>query len=46
MLLAMTVHHLTGSAEIISILNRYGHCQSYYRTLELETAMCNSVIAQ
>ena len=44
-LLAMTVHHLTGSAEIISILNRYGHCRSYSRTLELETAMCNSVTA-
>ena len=45
MLLAMTVHHLKGSAEVISILNRYGHCQSYSRTLELETAMCNNVIA-
>ena len=44
-LVAMTVYHLTGSAEIISILNYYGHCQSYSRTLELETAMCNSVIA-
>ena len=44
-LLAMTVHHLTGSAEIICILNRYGHRQSYSRTLELETAMCNSVMA-
>ena len=44
-LLAMTVHHLTGSAEIICILNRYGHCQSYSHTLELETAMYNSVIA-
>ena len=44
-LLAMTVHHLTGSEEIISILNCYGHCQSYSRTLELETAMCNSVMA-
>ena len=39
-LLAMTVHHLTGSAEI---LNRFGHCQPYSRTLELETAMCRSV---
>ena len=44
-LLAMTVHHLTGSAEVISILNHYGHCQSHSRTLELEIAMCNSVIA-
>ena len=42
-LLAMTVHHLTGSEEIITILNRFGHCQSYSRTLELETAMCRSV---
>ena len=42
-LLAMTVHLLTGSVEIITILNRFGHCQSYSRTLELETAMCRSV---
>ena len=41
--LPMTVRHLTGSAEVITILNRYGHGQSYSRTLELETAMCNSV---
>ena len=45
-LLAMTVHHLTGSAQIITMLNRFGHCQSYSRTLELETAMCNSVTAR
>ena len=42
-LLAMIVHRLTGSTEIITILNRFGHCQSYSRTLELETAMCRSV---
>ena len=42
-LLAMTVHHLTGTAQIITMLSRFGHCQSYSRTLELETAMCNSV---
>ena len=41
--LPMTVRHLTGSAEVITILNRYGHGQSYTRTLELETAMRNSV---
>ena len=45
-LLAMTVHHLTGSAQIITLLNRLGHCQSYTRTLELETALCNSVTAR
>ena len=41
--LPMTVRHLTGNAEVVIILNRYGHGQSYSRTLELETAMCNSV---
>ena len=45
-LLAMTVHHLTGSAQVITLLNRLGHCQSYTRTLELETALCNSVTAR
>ena len=43
LLLSMTVRHLTGSAELITILNRFGHCQSYTRTLELETAMCSSI---
>ena len=42
-LLAMAVYHLTGSAQIVTMLDRFGHCQSYSRTLELETAMCNSV---
>ena len=41
--LTLTVRHLTGSAEVVTILNRYGHGQSYSRTLELETAMCNCV---
>ena len=44
-MLAMTVHHLTGSAELITILNRFGHCQSYSRTLELETATCKSILS-
>ena len=41
--LPMATQHLTGIAEVITILNRYGHGQSYSRTLEMETAMCNSV---
>lgn len=41
--LAMTVRHLTGSAELITILNRLGHCRSYSQTLELETAICNAI---
>ena len=45
-LLAMTVHHLTESAQVITMLNRFDHCKSYSRTLELKTAMCNSVTAR
>ena len=44
-LLPMTVRHLTGSAELVTILNRFGHGQSYTRTLEVETAMCNTITA-
>lgn len=44
-LLPMTVRHLTGSAEVITILNRFGHGQSYTKTLEVETAMCNTITA-
>ena len=33
LLLAMTLRHLTGSAEIITLVNRYGHCQSYSQVL-------------
>jgi hypothetical protein len=39
LLLSTAMHHLTDSAMIVTILNRYGHCQSYSQTLELETAM-------
>ena len=42
-LLGLTMHHLTGKAEIVSILNRYGHCNSHLGVLELETAMANHV---
>ena len=42
LLLGMTLRHLTGSAEIISLIHRFGHCASYTSLLELETAMCKS----
>ena len=31
------------SAKVVTILNRYGHGQSYSRTIELVTALCYSV---
>ena len=27
--LAFTIHHLTGSKEVMTLLNRMGHCSSY-----------------
>ena len=41
--LALSLHHLTGSAEIITLLNRLGHCQSYSKVLELETGIAYAV---
>ena len=46
LLLGMSVTHLTGSAELITVLNRFGHCASYSVLLELETAMCSSIEQQ
>jgi len=38
-ILGMSLRHLTGSAEVVSIINRYGHCHSYSKLLELETSL-------
>jgi hypothetical protein len=45
LLLGMSIRHLTGSAEVITILNRYGHCYSYAKILELVTAVALQVSA-
>jgi len=39
LLLAVSLHQLTGSAQIVVLLNRMGHCCSYTQLLDLETAM-------
>jgi len=45
-LLGLTLHYLTGKADIVTMLHRYGHCSSYTAVLELETAMANQVQEQ
>lgn len=45
-LLGVSLHHLTGRADIMTILNRFGHCSSYPMILELETAVANQVQQQ
>ena len=44
LLLAVSLHHLTGSAELVTLLNRFGHCTNYSAVLELETAMANALV--
>lgn len=43
LLLGMTLRHLTGSAQVVTLINRLGHCASYTCLLELETAMCKHI---
>ncbi|KAK3785076.1 hypothetical protein RRG08_012626 [Elysia crispata] len=42
-LLGVSVRHLTGSSQLIHILNRFGHTISYSAILEIETAICDSI---
>lgn len=42
LLLGMTLQHITGSAVIVTMINRFGHCASYSRVLELESAICRN----
>lgn len=46
LLLGMTLQHLTGSAEVITLVKRFGHCASYSQVIELETAMCKAIDEQ
>ena len=39
LLLGMSAHHLTGSAKLITLLNRLGHSISYSGILQLETSI-------
>ena len=38
------VRHLTGNAELVSMLNHFGRCISYTSVLELETAECHNIL--
>ena len=37
--LGTAVRHLTGRAQLVSVLNQFGHCISHASVLELETAV-------
>ena len=42
-LLCMTLRHLFRSKELVTMINRFGHCDSYVFSLELETAIATAV---
>ena len=42
-LLCITLRHLFRSEKLINILNRFGHCENYSFSLELETAIAQTV---
>ena len=44
--LPLTVKSLTGNAELVTILNRFGHALSYSQIEELETALAEKEIAK
>ena len=42
----MTVHHLTGSKVLITLLNRMGHCSSYDELQTVDTSLPIEVLAK
>ena len=44
--LAMWTHHLTGSKQIIVLLNRMGHCISYHEMKSVDASLATEVLAQ
>ena len=44
--LAMCVKHLTGSKQLITLLNRMGHFSSYKEIAQLETSLANESLAR
>ena len=44
--LAMTVHHMTGSKQLVSILNRMGHCASYDEIENIDTGLAKEILAK
>ena len=41
--LSVTLRHLYGSKELTTLINRFGHCESYSFSLEVETAIAKAL---
>ena len=44
--LAMTLHHLTGSKQLVTLLNKMGHCSSYCDVEIINTSLAQEISAQ
>ena len=44
--LGMSVKHLTGSKQLVTLLNRMGHCSSYDEIEQVETSLANESLAK
>ena len=44
--LAMVMRHITGSKQVINLLNRMGHCSSYEDAEVIDTSLAEEVLAQ
>jgi len=44
--LAMSVRHMTGSNQPVSILNQMGHCSSYDETESVDTGLAKEILAK
>ena len=45
-LLALGLHSMTGTKNVITILNKLGHCMSYDKTCEIETAIAETTMVR
>lgn len=44
--LTMSVKHITGSKQLVTLLNRMGHCSSYVEIEQVETSLANESLAR
>lgn len=45
-LLAMGLHSMTGTKNVVKKLNKLGHCMSYDRTCKIETAIADTTMVR
>ena len=44
--LGMPVHHMTRSKQLVTILSRMGHCESYKEMQAMETSLAKEILVK